>query len=309
MTSRNSSTTPHRTKQTSTNLIKSAFSKIRLNQVTLTTSELTVPELVGLDTSRRTYNLEVWKTWIALASLIATIFAGWQLVANTQLAQSNLRLAQENTALTEIRLITENFTKAVEQIGSKEDMVVIGGIYSLEQIAKGSHQNLNKTTVNETMGYQWTMMEVLSSFIRKNAPISTKNQNCCSMAVQTALKVIGRRDAEFDGSGMETGKHNIMDLSKTNLRGVKLEKATLFAVNFTGADLREADLRGAELSQANFTGADLRGADLRGARIDRINLNNANLNGTEMSEAREFTSIPLPETMRQDFIKRGAIID
>ncbi|MFM7790796.1 MAG: pentapeptide repeat-containing protein, partial [Microcystis panniformis] len=114
---------------------------------------------------------------------------GIGLFVNYLNSQAEIQLIQE-------RLITERFSKAVEQIGNTKEEVVIGGIYSLERIAKDSPKD------------QWTIMEVLTSYIRKNSPIPSNIEieqlepaarqkaleklPSVSIPVQAALTVIGR---------------------------------------------------------------------------------------------------------------------
>ncbi len=80
------------------------------------------------DPNRLAFDLEVIKTIISFLGLFATIFAGIGLYINYQEGRE--------------RLITERFTKAVEQIANKDNETVrIGGIYSLERIAQDSHKD------------------------------------------------------------------------------------------------------------------------------------------------------------------------
>ncbi|CCI03724.1 Genome sequencing data, contig C314 (fragment) [Microcystis aeruginosa PCC 9443] len=176
--------------------------------------------------------------------------------------------------LTQQRLITERFSKAVEQIGNPKEEVVIGGIYSLERIAKDSPKD------------QWTIMEVLTSYIRKNSPISSNIQQLkpeerqkaleklpsVSIPVQAALTVIGRRKVENDQAGD--------NLAETN------DSNKIKFLDLSGTNLREADLNGADLTEANLTEAKLNGADLNGANLEEAKLNGADLNGANLEEAK-----------------------
>ncbi|ACB52240.1 hypothetical protein cce_2892 [Crocosphaera subtropica ATCC 51142] len=65
-------------------------------------------------------------------------------------AEKNIEVAQNSQ-------ITERFTKAVEQLGSENLSIRLGGIYALEKIA----QDAPKT-------YHWTIMEILCAFIRNH---------------------------------------------------------------------------------------------------------------------------------------------
>ncbi|MFM8307542.1 MAG: pentapeptide repeat-containing protein, partial [Microcystis aeruginosa] len=245
------------------------------------------------DKDSRTFAIDVVKTIISALGLIATLLAGIGLIVNYFNSQAEMQLTQQ-------RLITERFSKAVEQIGNPKEEVVIGGIYSLERIAKDSPKD------------QWTIMEVLTSYIRKNSPIPSNIQQLepeerekaleklpsVSIPVQAALTVIGRRKVENDQAGdnlaettdfawdnlaetTDFSKIKILDLSRTNLSGANLNRA-----NLNRAYLNEAYLYGANLNGANLNGANLNGANLNGAKLIEANLNGANLNGAKLIEAK-----------------------
>ncbi|TRU20340.1 MAG: pentapeptide repeat-containing protein [Microcystis aeruginosa Ma_SC_T_19800800_S464] len=238
------------------------------------------------DKDSRTFAIDVVKTIISALGLIATLFAGIGLFVNYLNSQAEIQLIQE-------RLITERFSKAVEQIGNNKEEVVIGGIYSLERIAKDSSKD------------QWTIMEVLTSYIRKNSPIPSNIQQLkpearqksleklpsVSIPVQAALTVIGRRKVENDQAGdnlaetTDSNKIKILDLSRTNLRGANLNGASLIGANLNEANLNLANLNRAYLNEANLNLANLNLANLNGAYLNLANLNLANLNGAYLNLA------------------------
>jgi anion-transporting ArsA/GET3 family ATPase len=206
------------------------------------------------DKDSRTFAIDVVKTIISALGLIATLFAGIGLIVNYFNSQAEMQLTQQ-------RLITERFSKAVEQIGNPKEEVVIGGIYSLERIAKDSPKD------------QWTIMEVLTSYIRKNSPIPSnieqlepeerekalKKLPSVSIPVQAALTVIGRRKVENDQAGdnlaetTDSNKIKILDLSGTNLRGANLNGAKLIRAKLIGANLNGAeDLHPEQIKSACF---------------------------------------------------------
>ncbi|MCA2820602.1 MAG: pentapeptide repeat-containing protein [Microcystis sp. M083S1] len=247
------------------------------------------------DKDSRTFAIEVVKTIISALGLIATLLAGIGLFLNYLNSQAERQLIQE-------RLITERFSKAVEQIGNTKEEVVIGGIYSLERIAKDSPKD------------QWTIMEVLTSYIRKNSPIPSNIEQLepeerqkaleklpsVSIPVQAALTVIGRRKGDNLAETTDSNKIKILDLSRTNLSGANLNGANLNRANLNRAYLNVANLKGAYLKEANLNraslgfaklegarlnGADLNRADLKGAYLNRANLNGAKLEGAQLNRA------------------------
>lgn len=83
-----------------------------------------------------------------------------------------------------------------------------------------------------------------------------------------------------------------IDLSNTNLNGVKLDNTNLSGAVLSGTDLSHADLSHADLSGADLSGTDLSHADLshanlisanlRGSKLNNINLSHADLSGAKM---------------------------
>ena len=224
----------------------------------------------------RDFSLEIVKTFISAFGLAATIFAGVGLYLSYQSARVDRELTQE-------RLITDRFGKAVEQLGKEKDTTVrIGGIYALERIANDSDKDF------------WTIMEVLTSYVRENSslppelrqnPQNDKEQEQrlkelenlpeVNIDVQTALTVIGRRTND-----PEPDRDERIDLTYTNLK-----RAYLWLVNLQRADLRFANLRGAYLESANLREAYLGLANLQRAYLELANLQRAYLKLANLQRA------------------------
>jgi uncharacterized protein YjbI with pentapeptide repeats len=119
--------------------------------------------------------------------------------------------------------------------------------------------------------------------------------------IQTALSVIGRRDAAqiaieraAVGPGREDGYR--LDLRGTRLQAADLshlilDRADLSQARLEGASLWEARLEGADLSQARLEGATLSDARMEGtilseARLEGANLSRARLEGARLGSAR-----------------------
>jgi hypothetical protein len=164
------------------------------------------------------------------------------------------------------RRITENYSKAVEQLGSDKIEMHLGGIYTLERISHESPYDY------------WTVMETLCAFVRERArrkapekaPSGTvvryyqKSESRPPTDIAAVLSVIARRDEKNQQRERENGwrlDFREADLSNANLSGAHLSRAHL-----SGARLRGANLSGARLRGANLSGADLSKADLSGAQ-------------------------------------------
>ena len=233
---------------------------------------------------------------------------------NAQAAQTNAETAQKNFILAEETAqknlehardgkITERFSKAVELLGDEKLEVRLGGIYALERIARDSQPD------------HWTVMEVLTAFIREYPHGKFSDQTSTNEAaktpsditqplqvdssisratiedkkiptdIQASLMVIGRRKWVD-----EETPHQRLDLRKAALKGAELPQMNflnveLIGANLTGANLTGTNLTGANLTRANLTGANLTGANLTGTNLTGANLTGANLTGAHLAKA------------------------
>ena len=206
-----------------------------------------------------------------LLTLGAGLFAAGALVFTAR----NFTLSRRTFELTEQGQVTDRYTKAIEQLGSKELDVRIGGIYALERIARDSVRD------------HPTVMEVLSAFVRDHShepwPPPAPDESGAAAPervvrpeVQAAVTVIGR-NARHD--------HQRLSLTGANLTGAFLagQGLSLAGAFLAGADLAHADLTGAWLTGANLTGVDLTGAWLTGANLTGVDLTGAWLTGADLT--------------------------
>ncbi len=100
------------------------------------------------DPGSRDFALEVVKTLGISLTAFGLLFSVWE--------------GLEDRRLTQERLLTERFSKAVEQLGKDTTTVRIGAIYALERIARDSDKD------------HWTIMEVLTSYVRENSSLPSE---------------------------------------------------------------------------------------------------------------------------------------
>ncbi|MBD2485771.1 pentapeptide repeat-containing protein [Planktothrix sp. FACHB-1365] len=103
-------------------------------------------------------------------------------------------------------------------------------------------------------------------------------------------------------------------LSDANLTGADLHRVSLALANLSWANLTHANLEEANLSNCNLSDADLRGACLKNADLYRAGLALTNLAGVDFTganvkEARLWHDAGIPQVVKEDLIKRGAIFD
>lgn len=227
----------------------------------------------------------------------ATIGGGIVLFLNFRVANENLKvanrnaeIANKNAELTESRLITERFSKAVEQLGNdKSAEVRLGGIYSLERLAKDSQAD------------HWTVMEVLTTFVReKSSQLDEKKERRnphYDAEIQAILTVLGRRN-HIDSEAFP------LDLSQSNLSGFTLKG------NFQGTNFRDTNLCGARLEEAKFNevkfAADFTYANLINANCKKADFSGACLEGAFLYSA-DFTEARLVDTKLEKARFRAAV--
>ncbi len=198
-----------------------------------------------------------------------------------------LQFTQQQQASHDL-LISNQVSKGFEQLGSKELVVRLGGIYALEGVMKGSDQ------------YHQPVLEALCAFVRDGAKTHV-GEDPPTTDIQAALTVIGRRNdgpGLVDLAGARLPKVNLIvaRLTNANLAGATLSGAALSGADLTTADLSSANLNGANLWSAklqltNLSSARLDGANLRFAYLRLTNLIDANLTGADLTSANLFGAI------------------
>jgi uncharacterized protein YjbI with pentapeptide repeats len=196
------------------------------------------------------------------------------------------------------RLLIERFMRAVDQLGHPALDVRLGGIYSLERLARESPEN------------HAPIIEILAAYVREHAPWPARGSARAGNGarpgvhggdprprpptdVQAAVTVLGRRIREQDTDAPISLTHTALagatltgaHLERALLSGANLEGADLFKANLGAADLEGASLRGAGLLLANLNDTVLWGANVEGARLYGANLEGAALKGANLKDA------------------------
>ncbi|GBE91751.1 pentapeptide repeat-containing protein [Nostoc cycadae] len=183
-------------------------------------------------------------------------------------ALKNAEAAIQNAKAAQDKQITERFAKAIEQLGSEKIEVRLGAIYTLERIAKDSPKD------------HWTIMEVLTAFVRENAPLKKEHEARISEPpklstdIQATLTVIGRRNCNNEP------KNQRLNLSRVDIRRANLNEGKLQRIIFNGANLYKAMLIGADLEEAIFSETNLQETFLSLAKLQKATFLGANLQST-----------------------------
>jgi len=239
-------------------------------------SQLSVAERLALDN-------QVFQAENSARLTLALIIAAGGLLLGLGIAWRRFEVSRELRT-------HERFARAVEQLasdrsdGSPRIEARLGGIYALERLLADSDREY------------WPVMEVLTAYVRENAPLTTAERSSASgplrptADIQAILAVLGRRKPHAPNA-----ERRLLDLRESDLRGANLSGSQLGGVTLHGSNLDKVDATGANLNHSNLreahlAGASLTDADLEGASLSRVNLegarlNKANLKGADLSGA------------------------
>ncbi len=208
-------------------------------------------------------------------ALLAGAFAGVSIFYTAR----TYRLSQRTQELARDGVITDRYSKAVEQLGHASVEVRLGGIFALERLARDSVSDAP------------TIAEVLSAFVRSRAGAVNRGQRAHhddgaavvpEEDVAAAVLVLARRDPSAD---------QVIDLRSVSLRRIRLRGARFSHAAFMRADLSEALLEGADLSRAVLTasrldGAVLSRADLQESRLNAVSADSADFSAADLGRAK-----------------------
>jgi hypothetical protein len=199
---------------------------------------------------------------------------------------------EEELRLTREAQINDRFTRAIDQLGSDELDIRLGGLYALQRIAQDSGPDRR------------TIAQVLAAYIRQHSPWPPSLPGQYTAAaplhkipdleirasdVQAAISILGKKMfAEIDDIRrlihVDLRRADFIDLdyqdahfSDSNLSWASLHSANLKDTAFMACDLSQASLydthfERSRMSWTNLKGASLTDSDFRGAELFVVNL-------------------------------------
>lgn len=277
-------------------------------------------------------NFLSWNGWSKVASLLTAVAA----IAALWFSGQSLRATRYQYGLSEQGQVTDRFTKAIENLGSDKVDVRIGGIYSLERLARDSTPD------------RPAIMDVLGAYIRDHAPAPplppdevgpptpemrqwraahcpVDDNAAAPVDIQAIITVINRRDPAIPDLRPLDLSHSC--LTRIKVPGIQLREADLVGTDMSYADflnlegfgpkhnVKISDLSFAHLDYANlsnvitfavhFTAASMFGADLNHAGLTRADLDKARLEGADLTGA-DLTGADLSQADLSRAYLRGA---
>jgi hypothetical protein len=218
---------------------------------------------------------------------------------------------------------SDNFIKAVDQLGNSAVHARVGGVVGLGRLLR---------TATEEGDY-WPLMDILTAFVRESAPSGQIPRTAKpSEDIQSAINVLARRShphipertvdspvdlsqsdlsrlwmagghyehgyfsgsvfvgTELDDARLDFANFDRADLTRSVFRNAKMRHSSVRWVqnadgaNFDGADLTAAQFSGSNLTGASFKGADIRDADFREALV--------NIEALAEASGNSFTKLP-----------------
>lgn len=233
------------------------------------------------------------------ALVISLLFTWWGIKNNQSTSEKTQLLTLQSLQNAERRQIEDRYSKALEQLGSEKIEARLGAIYSLGKIAADSVSlNAGMAKAPDQPGeidrkpaskdFHWEIMQTLASYIRGNAPRTSKKTRPSSEMptdIQAALNVLAWRGRYFQtGTDGETQR---LDLHGADLRGLLLKsiEPAREGDSYEGAHLEGAQLYNVDLEDANLRGINLQGAILSGANLKNAQFHLGNLEGTDLTDA------------------------
>jgi hypothetical protein len=257
--------------------------------------------LAGQSEGRQPRGLGWRETVTTLVGILSLLAVAVGLYITNKANRDQQKLAQQGQ-------VTERFGTSINQLGSDNLDVRLGGVYALERL------------MNDASADEANIIEVLSAYIRDHTGNSaTVTQATPSPAqshpatdVQAALTVLGRRPdpsshvridltwANITGADLTDANLARADLRDADLTGVYLRSADLAGAALRNADLARAYLRSADLAGAYLRYDDLTDANLRSANLTGASLAGANLTGANLTGARWPLHAPVPQGWARD---------
>lgn len=218
------------------------------------------------------------------------------LILNFRVANKQAEIANKQAKIAQTRLVTETFSKAVENLESDKPSVLLGAIYSLERIADSPQS-------------YWMTIKILNALVRDKLPsvvfyepLFNSENNLSEEELQKQkdvkyqmdymyaidrkpdtyiadiLTILGKPNRYKEAFLHELGH---IDLSRTELIGAQIVSADFRECHFYSTDLRCACIR-----NTNFEKAKLQKADFRWAEIYLTNFTKANLTDAKFNQAK-----------------------
>ena len=234
--------------------------------------------------------------FLIIGGLVAVLLAIWRSRVSerqTQIANDQAETARKQADTAQQSLLNERYQRGAEMLGSDVLAVRLGGIYSLENLAKEYPEQ-----------YHVPVMEQLCSFVLH--PTEVEGQPTVGLREVELGVVYGATTAQdFAEAGaleIEVVREDIQaamgSIALCHTRNLQFETQHNYWIDLHGADLRGVDLSNKDLSRApqydeaapfHYAMIGTMHTNLRGVKLHYANLARTNLTQTDLSHASGLT--------------------
>lgn len=185
---------------------------------------------------------------VGAIKFIGQFVAGFVVVVGLWMGWKRLSLLEESNRLVGDGQVTDRFVKAVELLGKETTEEKLGGIFSLERIAKDSPND------------HWTIMEILTAYVREKAPYLVADDEPFIPAenkiiIQSIIDVFSRRCDGYDKGDFDLTR---TDLSKILFNKNRGHRVNLTNFHFTGSFLTHAYFNNCDIDASHLNVCNMR---------------------------------------------------
>jgi len=234
---------------------------------------------------------------------VAQILGGLFVLGGLFFTWSQLSATRESISISQQVFLTDRYSKAIDQLGSNNPQIRLGGIFSLEKLASSSKEYIS--VVNK----------VLATYIRQKS----KDTSAYTFEeLQAAISVISfketnrdylidkdhgvnisnslLRESDFDNARLSYAKLINSDFTQSTFVNADLSNVSGMEANFSKANLKNSNLSqsnfyGSSFEQSIITGAIIKNSNLELVNLSEANLINCDLSGSDLSDAYLYGTI------------------
>jgi hypothetical protein len=210
----------------------------------------------------------------SMRTTILQAFGGMIVFFGAYVTWRRLAISEAQLLAAQDTQVTGRYAKAVEQLGDPSLDVRLGGIYTLERIARNSAVDM-------------AIIEILGAFVRGRSPWPPQlpGQYTAQAPIED-MPTLAIRAPDVQAAITVLGRMVRPDQPSLRLSTADLRKARMYGLHFQSALLGRSNLCAARLYDANLIGADLGGADLSDSHLMRSDLSEANLRRADLRGAQ-----------------------
>lgn len=130
--------------------------------------------------------------FVILGGLIGLGLLGWRTLNIHRQTKTLMRRHEAQVEADRERRITDNFTRAVEQLGSERLETRLGAIYALERIARESERD------------HWPIMETLTAYVRERLWAAWDAERARQQEDERVLRSVKGVESEGEVKGVES---------------------------------------------------------------------------------------------------------